>query len=202
MIKIDSLFFEYPNCKTRLQNINKEFKPSDIIAVCGENGSGKTTLLKIIAGFIKNYQGTVKVKPFKKIIYIPTELNNFLLPWYSVSKNFAFFFQDSRYRLELRDVSCVFEQVKFFLDEAKDNILERKIYEISSGEKAVMALICALNNNPDILILDELFSNTSPALTEIIINHLNSIFKHDKTVIFTSHNQQIVNNFATDEIRL
>lgn len=59
-IEIKDLSFKY-NTTYVLKNINMTLNKGDSIALVGENGSGKSTLIKLIMGFNREYEGTIKI---------------------------------------------------------------------------------------------------------------------------------------------
>lgn len=59
-IEIKDLSFKY-NTTYVLKNINMTLNKGDSIALVGENGSGKSTLIKLIMGFYREYEGTIKI---------------------------------------------------------------------------------------------------------------------------------------------
>ena len=59
-IEIKDVSFKY-NTTYVLKNINMTLNKGDSIALVGENGSGKSTLIKLIMGFYREYEGTIKI---------------------------------------------------------------------------------------------------------------------------------------------
>lgn len=59
-IEIKDLSFKY-NTTYVLKNINMTLNKGDSIALVGENGSGKSTLIKLIMGFYREYEGTIRI---------------------------------------------------------------------------------------------------------------------------------------------
>ena len=60
IITVASLKKSYGN-HVVLDNINIKIPQGSVVGLLGPNGCGKTTLLKILAGLIKDYEGTVKI---------------------------------------------------------------------------------------------------------------------------------------------
>jgi ABC-type transport system involved in cytochrome c biogenesis ATPase subunit len=90
MITANELTFGYKTDGKLLNNLTFSFDNYFRLAIQGENGSGKTSLLRILAGIEQRFSGNL-VNTYRRISFIPTFLNNFLLPWYSVEENLAFF---------------------------------------------------------------------------------------------------------------
>lgn len=193
MITAKDLSFSYQSDKKLLDKLNFVFNKGERVAITGENGSGKTSLLNIIAGYEKNYSGKFS-NSFLKISFVPTSLNSFLLPWYSIEENIAFF-ESNGNKILLDSVSKHFSILNNLMPKFEgQTFFKKKIYEISSGQKAVLSVICSLSNSPDLLILDEIFSNLSIKHSNILIQYLKSL---DLTVVFTTHSDQIIEKFST-----
>lgn len=193
MIKANELTFGYKTDGRLLNRLSFSVPVNVRLAVLGENGSGKTSLLRIIAGSENRYTGEI-TNTFSKVSFIPTSLNNFLLPWYSAKENIAFF--KSNGRNLSGDVVSEFDSLfkELMPKYSNTDFFKKKIYEMSSGQKAVLSIICSLSNSPDLLILDETFSNLSVKQTDLMIEYLK---KQTLTIIFTSHSNRVVENFST-----
>jgi ABC-type multidrug transport system ATPase subunit len=194
MIIAENLSFSYRLDDKLLDKLNFVVNNGERIAITGENGTGKTSLLKIIAGIEKSYSGLIS-NTFSKISFVPTVLNNFLLPWYSIEENIAFF-ESSGEKTTLHSYDNYNEILGELMPKFDKNIFyKKKIYEISSGQKAVLSIICSLSNIPDLIILDETFSNLSTTQANKLIKYLKS---KNLTVIFSSHSNHIVEEFSTN----
>ncbi|NPD48105.1 ATP-binding cassette domain-containing protein [Lentimicrobium sp. S6] len=206
MLQVDNLYFKYSNAENYLlDNISFTIAGGDILCIDGLNGSGKTTLLKIISGFIDSslYDGSVNFKSNLNYIFLPADLNYFLLPWYSFEENISFF------NTAGKSLNCInsINEGKKLLNKLKienfQNIKTRKVYQLSSGEKAYLSLICALIKKPKLLILDEIFSNIHFEKSTEIIKHLqNEFITPSSAIIFTSHNLEIADSFYSKKVKI
>ena len=68
-----------------------------------------------------------------------------------------------------------------------EHLKNRVPYQLSGGEKKLVAIGSVLTMNPEVIILDEPFNGLSPRYVEIIKNVLYSLKKGGKTIIITSH---------------
>ena len=158
-----------------LHDVSFSVFPGEVIALVGPNGVGKSTLLKIIAQKYSNdidtaynsFEGKIEISPKSVIAYFPQEIP---LP------------------LKNTKVKEYFEQIdqkllkEFGLDQ---NIFEKKLGELSGGEKSKINLLKVKMVKADIYILDEPTNN----LDSRGIEHLESIMKNskDKAFIIISH---------------
>ncbi|RTL47783.1 MAG: ABC transporter ATP-binding protein [Sphingobacteriales bacterium] len=142
-----------------LQDISFEQKHHQKIALSGASGAGKTTLLKIIAGWEQPDAGTIYFKGNK--VKGPDEQ---LLPGH---KGIAFLSQ----HFELRNNYTIAEILDYNNQLEKqaaetlfaicriEHLLHRKTNEVSGGERQRVALARLLITQPQLIILDEPFSN-------------------------------------------
>jgi ABC-type Fe3+/spermidine/putrescine transport system ATPase subunit len=171
-----------------LRDVSFTQKLRQRIAIAGETGSGKTTLLKIIAGLEQPNKGSVylnnkKVEgPSQKLVpghpqiaYLSQEfeLPKFLRIEEVLSRN-----------SNLTDVAC-----KMIYDVCDiSHLLERKTNELSGGERQRIALAKLLVSAPDVLLLDEPYSNLDLNHRNILKRVIDDISKQlNVTCILVSH---------------
>ena len=158
------------------------------IAIAGETGSGKTTLLKIIAGLTQSDEGDV----FFKGIRVKGPLEQ-LLPGHP---KIAYLSQQhelrNHYRVnELREMSSKMDEKKS-LEIYKlcqvEPLLGRKTSDLSGGERQRIALANLLVSSPELLLLDEPFSNLDPIHKQTLKEVLEvGAQQLGMTIILTSH---------------
>ena len=68
-----------------------------------------------------------------------------------------------------------------------EHLKNRVPYQLSGGEKKLVAIGSVLTMNPEVIILDEPFNGLSPRYVELIKDVLYSLKKAGKTIIITSH---------------
>ncbi|PAT01306.1 ABC transporter [Candidatus Izimaplasma bacterium ZiA1] len=207
-VKLNNINFEYVKNNLILDDFSLEIKKGDIAALIGNSGSGKSTILRILSGLETPISGEVIVNDqilFNTKISINPEKRNVgmvfqdyaLFPHLSVKKNIYFGLHGKTKDEKDKIVNDVLELVN----------LKHKInnypYELSGGEQQRIALARSLATNPDVLLLDEPFSNLDANLKKQIRKELKQIIKKaDITCIFVTHDIEDANDIADEIINL
>ena len=90
------------------------------------------------------------------------------------------------------EVADIFEDLNLSMD-----ILDRKSYELSGGQKVRVMLALQLISRPEILLLDEPFGDLDPITLRTVTNSLKRLAKRlNFTVVMVSHNTDFVKEFA------
>lgn len=157
--------------------ISAEF--DGITAVIGPSGSGKTTVLNMIAGLVKPDSGRIFLNG-RDITSLPPEKRRVgyvfqdyaLFPHMTVRENILYA-GDSLEVAEMLEI---------------EHLLDRKVYELSGGEKQRTALARALAGNPEVLLLDEPMSSVDEFLRKKLTFELSAILRIlDIPVIYVTH---------------
>ncbi|EKF86468.1 ABC transporter ATP-binding protein [Methanobacterium formicicum] len=83
------------------------------------------------------------------------------------------------------------------------DILNRRSYELSGGQKVRATLALVLSTKPKVLILDEPFGDLDPITLRMVSNSLKRINKEfNTTIIMVSHHIDFINELATRAIRM
>lgn len=171
--------------KAVLQNLSFELKKGEILSFLGNSGSGKSTLLRIIAGFEQADKGDI-ISGQQSIINKPTHLRNVgmffqnyaLFPHLNVEQNIG-------YGLSKSEKSRVSELIEMCQLKGEEKNL---IHQISGGQQQRVALARALAPRPQVLLLDEPFSNIDAQLKDDLRVELKSLIKQAGiSAIFVSH---------------
>lgn len=169
-----------------IKDINLEIKKGEVFGFIGPNGAGKSTFIRTLLGLLIPTSGTANIlgqsidnKPEeirKKIGYLPSEVNYYdgmssreLLEYHAG-------FYDNVEHGKIEALAALFE-----LD------LNRKIEELSFGNKKKCAIIQAVLHNPEILILDEPTSGLDPLMQNRFFELLEEENKKGTTIFFSSH---------------
>lgn len=167
-------------------DINLTIKKGEMVGFVGTNGSGKTTTIRSLMGFIKPTNGHVYVNGLeswenaseisKDIGYVPGEIAFPDLP-----TGTAFLKSQAEY-FNLKDMSYANELVSRLQLDPRANLKR-----MSKGMKQKTALVAALMNNADILILDEPTTGLDPLMRDSFLEIIKEEHKKGKTIFMSSH---------------
>lgn len=193
--------FFYTKLKSFTLNTTFDIKLDKITMLIGESGSGKTTFLKCISGLIKPEYAYLKIN--EKIIIDSTK-NIFvnankrhighvfqtpcLFPNMSVLKNITFkqkFLNTTIYTQD--SINKILNLEKLY---------NRKIYNLSGGEKQRVAIAQILSTQPNIILLDEAFSSQDVNMKKKLIQLFRNINEdYNIPIIYVSHDISNLNKF-------
>lgn len=178
-----------------VRGLSMHVNEGDIICLLGPSGCGKTTVLRAIAGFEQIHAGSitlgdrllssasVSIAPYKRNLGMVFQ-DYALFPHMTVCQNVSF---------GLRDLS------KISMKAISEDMLEvvglagfghRYPHELSGGQQQRVALARALAPNPDVILLDEPFSNLDVELRERLSIDVRNILKGQGiTAILVTHDQ-------------
>lgn len=167
------------------------------IAIAGETGSGKTTLLKLIAGLIQPTSGEIKFEG--KRVEGPLEK---LLPGHPQIAYLSQHFElRNNYRveeeLEAKNLLTEIEADTIYNVCRIQHLLKRKTDQLSGGERQRIVLARLLTTSPELLLLDEPFSNLDAVHKNIIKDVINDIsVQMNITCIMVSHDAPDILSWA------
>ena len=179
--------------KNKVIDLNLKIdKPGEIVCLLGPSGVGKTTILRSIAGLQKISKGEIflnnrlissadtHIEPEKRNIALSFQ-DNSLFPHYNVIDNINF---GSKRNSEKNSFNS-----KELIDILHLNNLEKKFpHQISAGEAQRVSLARSLISNPDLLLIDEPFSNIDHSLKGELQSNIKKLLKKFKiTTIMVTH---------------
>jgi iron(III) transport system ATP-binding protein len=176
-----------------VDNLGFTLRGGEVLALLGPSGCGKTTALRLIAGFERPEHGTIAIGGVPvagERVFVPPEQrkigmvfqNYALFPHLDVAANIA-------YGLPRRmdrgaRVAEVIELTGL------DGLEQRMPHELSGGQQQRVALARALAPRPDVLLLDEPFSNLDAALRRRVRLEVQAILREARaTAVFVTHDQ-------------
>lgn len=189
ILEIENLHKSYNGKTEVLEDFSFKLEYNKICAVVGESGCGKSTLLRLIAGLEQPEKGVIKIKDkvvTNETIFLPPQdrnvgmvFQNFsLFPHLTVRKNILFGMKEKNEAL-LDDLLETIGMQAF--KQAYPSML-------SGGQEQRVAIARALALNPELLLMDEPFSNLDAELKSKLRQEIRSIIKKiGASMIFITH---------------
>lgn len=189
--------FSYDGRVPVLVDVTFEVSPGSLFAVLGPNGSGKSTLFQLILGLLKPRSGELTLfgspvgEPAtrRSVGWVSSDLSQSLL--LTVDEYFALL-QSTQPDFDVdfaRELLAPFQ-----ITEARSRLLGA----LSHGMRKKVQLIGALAHRPRLLLLDEPFSGLDPHSHSILAAALVQSCELGATVVFASHELEVVDRLATD----
>ncbi len=188
-LNIENLVKFYSKEDPLIKDLNFSVKKGEFVSFIGESGSGKTTFLKCLAGLEKINSGKITLN--NRVLDNKT---TFIKPNH---RKIGFIFQD----YPLFPHLSVLENLKINLEKQYEknieyyveltglgNLLNRYPHELSGGEQQRVCITRALIREPDLLLMDEPFSNLDVSIKSKIQNEVYKILKStNTTTILVTH---------------
>ena len=176
-------------------DLNLDVEEGDIFGFIGPNGAGKSTTIRTLLGLISASSGegtvfgmdihTETKNILKRVGYMPGEAN---------------FYQSMRVRdmiklsADLRKKDC--QKKAASLCERLQLDTNKKIEELSLGNKKKVSIVCALQHEPDLYILDEPTSGLDPLMQQEFFQLLKEENKRGATIFLSSHVLSEIQNYC------
>ena len=170
-------------------------------ALFGENGSGKTTFIKILGLLDKNFSGTYRINGKDVLSMSGSDIARLR------NEVFGFMFQDNKLLENESAYNNIFitliyskkyryfERKKRVIEIAEilgiEKLLKKRVFQMSGGEKHLVALARVMVNGPSVLILDEPFSSLSIENRKLIMEYVDNIMDENKILVMVTHDSSI-----------
>lgn len=185
-IKINKVTKFYSRSKTpAVHDLTLSIKPGEVYGLIGANGAGKTTTLRLILDFIHPSSGTIRLlgkdirqnpELSNRIGYLPGEV---VLPKGATGMDFLTYLGKLSGSV---DQDYMKKLAKRF-----DTQLDKKMSQLSKGNRQKIGIIQAFMHQPDVLILDEPTSGLDPLMQEQFYHTVSEARERGATILLSSH---------------
>ena len=163
-----------------MHNFNLEVKKGEVLGVLGKNGAGKSTLLKMITGVVTPTSGTIETKgKISSLLELGTAFNQELTGYENIYQH------GQVMGLTNEEIKSREQEIIEFADIGDHLYQPVKTY--SSGMFARLAFACAINVDPDILIVDEVLSVGDMSFQLKCFKKFQQFKESGKTILFVTH---------------
>lgn len=165
---------------TAVNNLNLTVKKGEVVGILGKNGAGKSTLLKMITGVVVPTSGEIKVNgKISSLLELGTAFNSELTGEENIYQH------GQVMGLTREEIEKSKQSIIDFADIGEHLYQPVKTY--SSGMFARLAFSCAINVNPEILIVDEVLSVGDMAFQLKCFKKFEEFKNSGKTIFFVTH---------------
>ena len=178
-----------------MDNLNLEVKKGEILGILGKNGAGKSTLLKMVTGVVTPTSGEIKTNgKISSLLELGTAFN-----------------------MELTGIENIYQHGQVMgltneqIEERKQEIIDfadigehlyQPVKTYSSGMFARLAFSCAINVDPEILIVDEALSVGDLRFQMKCMDKMKQMMDQGITVLFVSHDINAIRRLCTKTVWL
>lgn len=214
MISIENVSFRYAGAETQsVSSLNLHVPKRECVLICGPSGSGKTTVARLIGGLIPRFFGGKLTGSLK---LNGKDMRNMTVE--EITSTVGSVFQDPRSQFFTTDTTSEMaftcENMGVPRDEMLDRIalssyvldvsglLERSIFDLSSGERQRVAIGSVHAYSPPILVFDEPTSGLDGLNLKKVSNLIRSLADDGRVVFVITHDCELVMGYCTRAIQL
>lgn len=176
-------------------DVSLEIKEGDIFGFLGPNGAGKSTTIRSMLGLLRINSGKIKifgldsVKDHEEILrnvgYMPSEA------WFYDSMKVK---DVIKYAADVRGLDCSLEAEK--LCERLKVDKNKKIKQLSYGNRKKVSIVCAMQHRPKLFIFDEPTGGLDPLMQKTFFNLVNEYVDNGATCLLSTHVLTEVNKYC------
>ena len=223
MIDLNNVSFSYAKHEKVLNSITTNIQQGECVVLCGKSGCGKTTISRIVNGLIPSYYNGEMEGAYFINGKTYGDISDLVGIVGSVFQNPRTQYFNSNTTEELafacENVGMPQEQILERIEEISrefkmEHLLDRSVFQLSGGEKQILAFASACILDPKILVLDEPSSNLDQDTILSLKQLINKMKEKGKTILISEHrlywlsdiadryiflNHEIVKEYTKDE---
>ncbi len=176
-------------------DVSLEIKEGDIFGFLGPNGAGKSTTIRSMLGLLKINSGNIKImgldsikdheEILKNVGYMPSEA------WFYDSMKVK---DVIKYAADVRGIDCSQEAEK--LCERLKVDRNKKIKQLSYGNRKKVSIVCAMQHRPKLFIFDEPTGGLDPLMQKTFFDLVNEYVNDGATCLLSTHVLTEVNKYC------
>ncbi|WP_026489527.1 ABC transporter ATP-binding protein [Butyrivibrio sp. XBB1001] len=176
-------------------DVSLEIKEGDIFGFLGPNGAGKSTTIRSMLGLLKINSGSIKIlgldsvkdheEILKNVGYMPSEA------WFYDSMKVK---DVIKYAADVRGIDCSLEAEK--LCERLKVDKNKKIKQLSYGNRKKVSIVCAMQHRPKLFIFDEPTGGLDPLMQKTFFDLVNEYVDNGATCLLSTHVLTEVNKYC------
>ncbi len=172
---------------TAVRDVTFTVKKGEIVGFVGPNGAGKSTTIALLLGFIRASKGSIRLlgsyditpesahRSHRHIGYIAGDMTLFD----SLTGSQYLTFMAGRFGID--------QKIRQRLEDRLSPQLDKKLKQLSRGNKQKISLIAALQHDPELIIMDEPTSGLDPLMQETFLTIIREEAARGATVFMSSH---------------
>ncbi len=178
-----------------VENVALSIEEGDIFGFLGPNGAGKSTTIRSMLGFLRINSGEIKIlgldsvkdheEILKNVGYMPSEA------WFYDSMKVK---DVIKYAADVRGLDCSEEAEK--LCERLKVDKEKKIKQLSYGNRKKVSIVCAMQHRPKLFIFDEPTGGLDPLMQRTFFELVSEYVDEGATCLLSTHVLTEVNKYC------
>ncbi len=178
-----------------LNDVNFDVPKGDVVGIVGRNGAGKSTLLKVLSRITEPTKGRIDL--YGRVGSL-LEVGTGFHPELTGRENI--FLNGAILGMQKSEIAQQFDAIVEF--SGTEQFLDTPVKRYSSGMYVRLAFAVAAHLNPEILIIDEVLAVGDAEFQKKCIGKMQDVASSGRTVLFVSHNLDIVRKLCTSAILL
>jgi len=176
-------------------DVSLQVKEGDIFGFIGPNGAGKSTTIRSMLGFLKFKEGSIKIlgmdsvkdreKILKEVGYMPSEA------WFYNTMKVS---EVIKYAADVRGIDCS-KEAEMLCERLKVD-KNKRIKELSLGNRKKVSIVCAMQHKPKLFIFDEPTGGLDPLMQRTFFELINEYVDKGTTCLLSTHVLSEVNKYC------